>query len=390
MSRIEKIEPYIITHQLDTPFYFSQWQYDTRKICIVKITLEDGTYGWGEGYGPAQVIKAGIDFFKPFIIGKKAIEHESIWQEMYLRSLDYARSGVLQAALSAIDVALWDVKGKLLDLPISVLLGGKKNPVIEPYATGLYFERVDDLKGHLVEEALMYKDQGFKAMKMKVGLGIKRDVELVAAIREAIGENVRLMVDSNHAYSYQEAISLSKKLEKYDIGWFEEPVSPEDYNGYKRLRDNTSIPIAGGECEYLTFGFKRLLENECVDIVQPDICACGGLTEAKRIGTLAHTYNKDVVPHTWGTWIAISTAAHFVSNLDKNPGRMYGDLPTMELDRTENALRDEVTTHKLHINDGQLTVPDVPGHGADVDIEKLEVYLDCELTEKQDEFKIRA
>lgn len=390
MYKIEKIESFIITHKLDMPFYFSQWQYDSRKICIVKVTLEDGTYGWGEGYGPALGIKSGIDFFTPFILGKPALENETIWQEMYLRSLDYARSGVLQAALSAIDVALWDVKGKLLDLPVSILLGGKKNPVIEPYATGLYFERVDDLKGHLVEEALMYKDQGFRAMKMKVGLGVEEDTELVAAIRSAIGKDIKLMIDSNHAYSYREAIELSKKVEQYNIGWFEEPVSPEDYEGYRRLRDKTSIPIAGGECEYLKFGFRRLLENECVDIVQPDICACGGLTEAKRISVLAQTFNKDVVPHTWGTWIAISAAAHFVSNLDKNPGRMYGELPTMELDRTENALRDEVTIHKLKIEDGLLTVPDSPGLGVDVNDNKLEEYLDQESISKDDEFKIRA
>lgn len=390
MYKIEKIEPFIIKHQLDTPFYFSQWQYDARKICIVKITLEDGTYGWGEGYGPAGLIKSGIEFFTPFLIGKSALEHETLWQEMYLRSMDYARSGVFQAAISAIDVALWDLKGKCLDLPVSTLLGGKKNPVIAPYATGLYFERVDDLTGHLVEEALMYKDQGFRAMKMKVGLGIEADVEIVAAIRKAIGNNIKLMIDSNHAYSYQEAIALSKKVEKYDIGWFEEPVSPEDYEGYKRLRDHTSIPIAGGECEYLKFGFKRLLEKECVDIIQPDICACGGLTEAKRIATLAQSFNKDVVPHTWGTWIAISAAAHFVSNLDKNPGRMYNDLPTMELDRTENALRDEVTTHSLHIEQGLLTLPDKPGLGVDVDDDKLEQYIDREIIENQDELKIRA
>ena len=353
--QIEKIEPYVISHRLDTPFYFSQWQYDTRKICIVKITLEDGTYGWGEGYGPANIIKAGIDFFRPFLIGEIALEHETIWQEMYCRSIDYARSGILQAAISAIDVALWDIKGKLLDQPVSILLGGIKNPAIEPYATGLYFKQVENLEQHLVEEALMYKSQGFKATKMKVGLGIKRDIKLIAAIRKAIGPDMKLMIDANHAYSYKEAVELARKIEKYDIGWFEEPVSPEDYEGYRRLRDNTSIPIAGGECEYLKFGFKRLLENECVDIIQPDICATGGLTEAKRISALAQAYNKDVVPHSWGTWIAISATVHFVANLDKNPGRLFSDLPTMELDRTENALRDEVTTHEIEIQGGPLT-----------------------------------
>lgn len=387
--KIKNIEPYVISHELDTPFYFSQWQYNTRKICLVKITLEDGTYGWGEGYGPAGVIKAGIEFFKPFIIGKKAIENEVLWQEMYRRSMDYARSGSLQAALSAIDVALWDIKGKLLNKSVSVLLGGLKNPTIQPYATGLYFTRVDDLEKVLISEAKLYKSQGFKAIKMKVGLSIKEDVKYVAAIRKAIGDDIKLMIDANHAYSYQEAIELCRKVEKYNISWFEEPVSPEDYEGYKKLRENTSIPIAGGECEYLKFGFKRLLENNCVDIAQPDICASGGLTEAKRIAALAQAFNKDIVPHSWGTWIAISAAAHFVGNLDKNPGRMYNDLPTMELDRSENALRDIVTKCDLTINNGLLCVPNTPGLGVDVNMDQLEKYLDKETHYNEKRIEIR-
>lgn len=387
---IAKIEPYIIVHKLETPFYFSQWQYDTRKICIVKVTLEDGTYGWGEGYGPANVIKAGIEFFTPFLIGKDALGHEILWQEMYRRSLDYARSGTLQAAISAIDVALWDIKGKIFDQPVSLMLGGIKNPLIQPYATGLYFTRVDNLEEKLVEEALLYKSQGFKATKMKVGLGIEKDIKYIAAIRKAIGPDMRLMIDSNHAYNYPEAIELARKAEKYDISWFEEPVSPENYEGYRRLREGTSIPIAGGECEYLKFGFKRLFENECVDIAQPDICATGGLTEAKRIATLAQTYSKDVIPHTWGTWIAINAAVHFVGNLDKNPGRMYNGLPTMELDRTENALRDEVTISDVNVENGILKVPLSPGLGVDVDIDALEKYREKEIDRDEASIEIRA
>ena len=388
--KIANIEPYIIVHKLDTPFYFSQWEYDSRKICIVKITLDDGTYGWGEGYGPASIIKAGIDFFSQFLLGENALEHEVLWQEMYRRSLDYARSGILQAAISAIDVALWDLKGKLLGQPVSVLLGGIKNPIIQPYATGLYFTKTDNLEEKLTEEAQLYKSQGFKAVKMKIGLGISQDVKYIAAIRKAIGPDMELMIDANHAYSYKEAIELAQKTEKYGISWFEEPVSPKDYEGYKRLRENTSIPIAGGECEYLKFGFKRLFENECVDIAQPDICATGGLTEAKKIATLAQTYCKDVVPHSWGTWIAISAAVHFVGNLDRNPGRMFDNLPTMELDRTENALRDEVTQHQLKIEQGLLHVPRTPGLGVEVDDEALKKYTERETNKDEARIEIRA
>lgn len=388
--KIVKIEPFVVSQKLGTPFYFSQWEYDARKICLVRITLENGTYGWGEGYGPADVIKAGIEFFRQFLIDKEALEHETLWQEMYRRSMDYARSGTLQAAISAIDVALWDVKGKLLDQPVSVLLGGIKNPIIQPYATGLYFTKGEDLKIKLTKEAQLYKSQGFKAVKMKIGLSIKEDLDYIAAVRKAIGPDMKLMVDANHAYSCKEALELCHKMEKYDISWFEEPVSPEDYEGYRRLRKKTKIPIAGGECEYLKFGFKRLLENECVDIAQPDICAAGGLTEAKRIATLAQSYCKDVVPHSWGTWIAISAAVHFVANLDKNPGRLFDDLPTMELDRTENPLRDHLTTKSFSIADGLIEAPRTPGLGVDVNLDILHKYSTNEGDKSQRQPKVRS
>ncbi|KXX66602.1 mandelate racemase/muconate lactonizing enzyme family protein [Flammeovirga sp. SJP92] len=374
--KIVDIEPYVLSQELETPFYFSQWHYASRKICLVKVTLEDGTYGWGEGYGPADMIKTGIDFLKGFVIGENVLENEKIWQIMYLRTLDFGRSGIFNAAISAIDVACWDCKGKVLQQPVSVLLGGVKNPIIHPYATGFYFTDSPTLEEDLIKEAKYYKEHGFKAAKMKVGLGIEKDVHYVNLLKEALGDDVKLMIDSNHAYNYREALELCKRIEHLNIGWFEEPVHPEDFNGYKSLRENTTIPIAGGECEYLKHGFKRLFENDSVDIAQPDICATGGLTEVKRIATLAQSYHKDIVPHSWGTWIAISAAIHFVANLDQNPGRMFRDAPMIELDRTENPLRDDVIEHHIEVKNGEIKVPELPGLGIEVNQKYLNKYGD--------------
>lgn len=372
--KIKKIEPIIVTQKLKEPFHFSQWEYQSRTICLVKITTDDGIYGWGEGYGPANLVKAGIEFFTPFILEMEALDNENIWQQMYLRSLDYARRGVMLAALSAIDIALWDIKGKHFKLPVSSLLGGRKNEFVKPYATGLYFSKGGDLKEKLVQEALAYKKQGFKGIKMKVGLGIAIDVEYAKAIRKAIGEEVELMIDANHAYSLKEAMLLCNKLKDLDISWFEEPVSPEFYNGYRQLRKKTNIPIAGGECEYLRYGFLQLFQNKSVDIAQPDICAAGGITEVKRIASLANTFGVELVPHSWGTGIALHAALHIISNLDSSPGRMYDSIPWMELDRTENALRDILTDPLLVPNDGLLKVPEKPGLGIDVNAEALDQY----------------
>jgi len=372
--KISAIEPFVVSHRLEREFYFSQWRYDTRTICLVKITCDDGTFGWGEGYGPAEVVKAGIEFFRPLLIGHSPLETESLWQMMYLRSLDYARRGILLSALSAIDVAMWDLKGKILGQPVSVLLGGRRRQSVRTYATGMYFTETQSLSKELAAEALGYKEQGFDAMKMKVGLNIEKDIENVKAVRQAIGSDIDLMIDANHAYSLTEASKLARAVESCQISWFEEPVSPEYYCSYSQLRRATSIPISGGECEYLRFGFLRLFQQQCVDIAQPDICAAGGLTEVKRIADLACTFGVDLVPHTWGTGIALSAALHLIANIDMPGSRLNNADALMELDRTENPLRDELVQPALSPHNGRLQVPSEPGLGVNVDQDVLNRY----------------
>ena len=235
------------------------------------------------------------------------------------------------------------------------------------YATGLYFEEGADLEKTLTEEARMYVDQGYQAIKMKVGLGVQEDLKYVQAVRQAIGPDIQLMIDSNHAYSRSEALSLARKVERFDITFFEEPLSPEDYEGYRELRLRTEIPIAAGECEYLSAGFRHLVAGQCVDIAQPDICAAGGLTEVKRIVTLANTFGVNVIPHCWGSGIAFAAGLHLVSTLDVVPGRLRMPEPMLEMDRTENPLRDRLTVPRFKAIDGMVSVPTATGLGIDVD-----------------------
>jgi len=369
--KIERIETYVIEQELDTPFYFSQFKFHARQICIVKVVAEDGSYGWGEGYGPATVVKAGIDFLAPLALGEDPLQVEAIWNKMRLRALDYARRGVLVAAISAIDIAIWDLRGKLLGQPVSALLGGRRRERVRVYATGMYFTETDDLTSKLVDEAQLYASQGFRALKMKVGLGVDTDVKHVRAVRRAIGDDMQLMVDANHAYSLSEALSFARQIEELDISFFEEPVSPEDYEGYSELRQRTSIPIAGGECEYLLAGFRQLLSKRCVDIAQPDICAAGGLTECKRIAALAYAFQTNVIPHSWGTGIAFAAGLHLVSALDIVPGRLRMPDAMLEMDRSESALRENLTAPKFALEDGRVAAPTSPGLGVDVDPDYL-------------------
>ena len=369
--RIERVETFVTEQRLETPFYFSQFGFDTRQICLVKVVAEDGSYGWGEGYGPATVVKAGVEFLSPLVVGEDALQVEAIWNKMHLRSLDYARRGVLVAALSAIDIAIWDLRGKVLGQPVSVLLGGRRREQVKVYATGMYFIDTDDLVGKLVDEAQTYVGLGYKALKMKVGLGVDTDVRHVRAVRRAIGDDIDLMVDANHAYSRSEALSFARQIEELNIRFFEEPVSPEDYEGYRELRQRTSIPIAGGECEYLLAGFRHLLGNQCVDIAQPDICSAGGLSETKRIAALATAFQTNVIPHSWGTGIAFAAGLHLVSTLDAVPGRLRMPDALLEMDRSENPLRDEMTIPRFNVQDGYVGVPTAAGLGVDVDPDML-------------------
>ena len=373
---IEKIETFVLKDKLSKSFFFSQWEYSERNICIVKVTTSNGLVGWGEGYGPAKVLEAGIKFLEPIVLGQNPLENEVIWNNMYRKTLDFARRGILVASISAIDIAIWDLKGKILGLPVSTLLGGAHRKKIKPYATGLYFTDHNNPSRDFEEEIALYKSQGFKAIKMKVGLGVKQDYENVKRVRELMGDDIQLMIDSNHAYTLREAKELCRKVEKFDISWFEEPVSPEYYDQYNELRESTSIPISGGECEYLRFGFQQLIRSKSVDIIQPDICASGGLTEAKRIATLASTNGIDVIPHTWGTSIGIHVALHFISNLECMPGRMKSPDFLIEYDQTENGLRERLTFPKVQMKNGMIEVPTAPGLGLEVDEKVLLEYCD--------------
>ena len=369
--KISKIISYVLNEDLEKEFFFSQWEYSNRKICIVKIICDNGIVGWGEAYGPATVVKESVNYIKQNIIGMNPLDSDVIWSTLFRRVHDYGRSGVFVSAISAIDIALWDIKGKYHKLPVSTLLGGSYRKKIRAYATGLYFSDSETLTDDLCNEAMEYVNEGFKSIKMKVGLNIKSDVNNVKAVRNTIGPDIELMIDSNHAYSYDEALKLSKKLEDQDIKWFEEPLSPEFYDQYSDFKSKSLIPVAAGECEYLRYGFQKLLDKNCIDFLQMDICSCGGLTEAKRISALSSAKGVKVIPHTWGSGIAFYTAINFISNLEPIPGRLYNEDAYVEYDRTENKIRENIIKNNITMKDGYISVNHKPGLGIDVD----ETYL---------------
>src|SRR5438094_5554683 len=346
--KIREIRTWVLRHELPESEVFgsSKGWHTVRQALVFEILTEDGLTGFGEAYGPPAVNRTLVDeVYAPRLVGKNALEHAVLGEDLYSAFRDYGRKGWPVAAIAAIDIALWDLKGKALRQPVFRLLGGPFRTQVRAYATGLYRHRIPDIPTALAREAEAYTAEGFRAMKMKVGFGRAEDVRNVRAGRAAIGSDRRLAIDANHAYDAGQAIRLGRKVEAYDLAWFEEPVVPEDVDGYCQVKATLRIPISGGETEYARWGFRELCARRAVDILQPDICGCGGFTEAWRIAALASASSMTVYPHVWGTAVGLFASLHLTAALPPNPPAMLAAEPLFELDRTPNPLRDQLALH---------------------------------------------
>jgi D-galactarolactone cycloisomerase len=369
--KIAAIDVYPLRCDLREPFGFSQWTFRRRETTLVAVRTDEGLTGWGEAYGPAAPSAAAIrDFLGPQVIGRDPRDTESLWQFLFARSLDYGQKGTMVAAISALDIAFWDLKAQSAGVPAYRLLGGEAVEAVPCYATGFYFTE-GDLERKFAEEVEHYLADGFTAMKMKVGLGVDRDAQLVTHMRKAIGSRARLMIDANHAYTAAEAVALGRRVEQHDIGWFEEPVSPFDLRSYLDVKRRLRIPIAGGEAEYTRFGFEPLLRHRAVDYAQPDLCACGGISEGMKIAALASIYGVHVTPHAWGSAVGLAAALHFYAALPGPPARVPPAEKLLEYDRTENPFRTEIVEEPIRFDRGRLFVPQDPGLGVRIREEAL-------------------
>ena len=343
--KITNVRTHVLKAALSQPFAYSRAWYDTRMAMVVEIETDNGLTGWGESYGPAWITSAAVNAIAPWLVGEDPTRTDYLWQEIYARLRDHGQKGIVIEALSGIDIALWDIKGKHFGVPASALLGGMVRQEVQAYATGLYRRKSGDPVAYLAEEAAGYVAEGFKAVKLKVGFGIEEDVRVTRAVRQAIGPGIQLMVDANHAYDAVAAIRLGRMIEEYDISWFEEPVPPEDLAGHLAVKAALSIPLAGGECEFTRFGFRNLLVAHALDILQPDTCAAGGLSECKKIADMAVAFGTRYNPHVWGTGIAMAASLQLLAVLPGHtPPSLAVTEPTLEFDRTEHPVRQAILT----------------------------------------------
>lgn len=370
---IRQLDVWALECGLQQPFGFSQWYYAGKTNTLVRITTESGLTGWGECYGPAKPVASAIrDYFANRVVGMDALAHEEIWNKLHKSSLDFSRKGIFMAAISGIDMALWDLKGQVTGLPVWKLMGGRSGD-LPCYATGMYFRPgvpEDRLIQELLEEADGYAGDGFTALKIKIGKNPAFDEKLIAAFRKRYPSMI-LAADSNHAYSFKEALRIGKLLSDLDYRWFEEPLSPDDLQGYAKLRSMVTVPISTGECEQTRWGFHELLKSGGVDMIQPDIAYCGGLTEFQKLVGLASAHHVDLVPHCWGLRVNQAAAAAAISVLPENPGRFEPRPVLLEMDMTEHPIRDGVFTEWNEIKSGSLRLSDKPGLGVRVDEKAL-------------------
>ncbi len=275
-------------------FAFHNW-------LLVEIFTDSGLVGLGNAALSPMVTKPLIDIYlKPLLIGADPWDIEYLWQLMYRRTLAFGRKGVALTAISAVDIALWDLLGKDAKQPVFKLLGGRTKEHIPVYASRLYAMPIPELR----VEAQRYKDEGYKMMKLRFGwgpldgaAGMQKNIELVRNVREVIGYDIDLMTDAYMGWTLDYAKRMLPLLEPFQLRWLEEAVIPDDTRGYKELKSYGRVPIAGGEHEFTIFGFRELLENNALDVIQFDTNRVGGISQARKISALAESFQVPVTPH---------------------------------------------------------------------------------------------
>jgi D-galactarolactone cycloisomerase len=378
--KISDVRTHVLRSALQQPFAFSQGWVSSRGATLIEVQTDEGVTGWGEalcqGLQPPEIAASAIDHaLKSLIVGADPLQPEVLWHRMYHQTRDYGQKGALIGAISGIDIALWDIAGKVRREPVAKLLGGMFRTRVEAYATGFY-----RIKGHgeasrLAREAETHVANGFRALKIKLGFGIDDDLAVMRSIKE-VAHKQDVMIDVNHAYSVADAIRLGRSLEDmgWRLRWYEEPVVQEDLDGYAEVRRALATPIAGGENEYTLFGFKELLARRAVDIAQPDICIAGGFTGCRHIVALAHAHGVQVNPHVWASAVGQAASLQLIATIPIANHSVFPKDILLEFDTSSHPFREHLTDGPLRQREGWVEIPQKPGLGIEVSKDVLKKY----------------
>ncbi len=346
------------------PISNGKYTYATVRLNLVCVHTDEGVTGVGWAGGPglsASMTVALVEHFRDALMGEDPFNYRRIWENMWLPKV-VGRRGLTTWIISAVDIALWDLMGKALGKPVHKLLGGFRDR-IPTYVAGGYYEEGKGLR-ELAQEMEESLKLGARAVKMKIGgVEINQDVERVRVVRETIGPDVKLMVDANNAYVAYQAVEIARKMEPYDVFWFEEPVAPDDYEGHARVARASSIPVATGENEYTRYGFRDLIQHGSASILNADAQILGGITEFMNVASLAAAHDLHIAPHG-----AQEVHIHLVAAI---PNGLI-----LEFYReTVNPLHGQIFKESLTLDeDGCVRVPQSPGLAMEPNWEVLEPY----------------
>jgi L-alanine-DL-glutamate epimerase-like enolase superfamily enzyme len=284
---------------------------------------------------------------------------------MWSKTYYYGRFGPVIHVMSGIDMALWDIMGKSIGKPVHKLLGGSYSDKVRPYASALMPDTTDEVK-RMTEK---YAALGYPAIKFgwgPLGYDVNFDLKLVETVRKSAGDSIEIMIDIGKRYKLKQAMYVAKALEQLNVYWLEEPLPAEDYSGYRRLSESTTMRIAAGEEESGRLAFSRLINESHVDIIQPDISRCGGLTEARKIAVAAADNNIMLVPHAFKTGILVAASIHFIASLQH--------LPFLEFSVTESEIRRDLLLNPFRQKNGYVDVPEGPGLGVELNPEIIRKF----------------
>ncbi len=377
--KIIDVKTHVLSTPLEEPFSFSMGWVTRRSTMIVEVLTDEGVTGWGEslchGLQPPQIAQTIVQVaLKPILVGQDPGDVDVLWERMYNLTRPYGQKGAVPNAISAVDIALWDCLGRSAGKPVHKLLGGAYRTRVQPYATGFYRVEGKSYPADAVAEAKRHLAKGFTAMKLKTGFGVEEDIDYILGVREGIGKGPKLMIDANHAYNVGAARRILKAIEPADIHWFEEPISPEDIDGYRELKTLTNIYLAAGENEFTKIGFREWIARRAVDILQPDLCSAGGFTECRKISALAQAWHMPIVPHVWASGIGLAASLQFLATIPPAPLALNPIEPMLEYDQSSHPFRQELIHGAITMRDGMVDIPQTPGIGVEINREVIEKY----------------
>ena len=368
MTKIRDIEVIPVVFTPPVPYGSARGLARTRGGSLVLLHTEDGIEGIGEAWGPPGVTRACLDVIKPFYIGQSVFAQNGAAQRVLAALYHAGTQNQFISLMGGIDIAAHDAMGKMLDLPVAELIGGRLRERIPVYASGGYFTADEDQDRALAAQLEPNAGRGFTAFKIKIGRSPKEDARRVRLARQIIGGDALLTVDTNGNYTEDGVLDSMRLTAPYDIHWYEEPLAPQDWAGYRGLSARAPIRLATGEALYSVFDFRRLIDGRLVSVVQPDLTLCGGFAVARMIGMLCAAEHLRISPHVWGTGIGLAAALHFLAALPSYPHNEHVPWPPLlEYDVGHNALQNELFTQPLHYADGVVDVPSGPGLGVTLD-----------------------